>query len=283
MRDHPEYSGQFVWAGVDYLGEAKSWPNYAFSYGMLDRTAHKRPLGWQRQSWWSDEPMVYLARRTAPNTAAPTDPGYDPNEQKRTQVVFEDWTPNNRAPHQENVEVYSNCEGVELFLNERPLGSKSKPANDSPRNWMVDFEPGTIRAVCTRFRDTAASSDPLRPFFELKTAGKPAKIMLSVDKSKLMNDWNDVVFVTATVVDAKGVPVPDAENMIRLSAIGAGFIAAVDSADNTDHDPFQSRQRKAYQGRCVAYIKTNKTSGSITVTASADGLQSNKISIVVVK
>ncbi|HYJ91745.1 MAG TPA: glycoside hydrolase family 2 TIM barrel-domain containing protein [Pyrinomonadaceae bacterium] len=301
MRDHPEYSGQFIWAGVDYLGEARVWPNYGFSYGMLDRTAYKRPLGWQRQSWWSDEPMVYLARRIAPNTAAPTDPGYDPNEQKRTQVVFGDWTPKNLDPHEENVEVYSNCEEVELFLNGKSLGSKSKPLNDSPRNWHVTFEPGTIKAVCRSadnsppagggvaegrgggsVRSGAAGGTPL-PTYELRTAGKAAKIMLSVDKSKITSDWNDVVFLTATVTDANGVPVPDADNMINFEATGAGFIAAVDSADNTDHDPFQAKQRKAYQGRCLAYIKTDKASGKITVTASAPGLKSNTVTITVTK
>src|SRR6185369_10195884 len=229
MRDHPEYSGQFVWAGVDYLGEARAWPNYAFSYGMLDRTANKRPLGWQRQSWWSDEPIVYLARRIAPNTAAPTDPGYDPNEQVRTQVVFGDWTPKNLAPHPENVEVYSNCQEVELFLNGKSLGSKPKNSNDTPRNWMIQFEPGTIKAVGKNGGKVVAE-------YELKTAGKPVKVLLSADKLKLTNDWNDVVFVTATVVDANGVRVPDADQFISFDAKGAGSIVAVDSADNTDHD-----------------------------------------------
>ena len=283
MRDHPEYSGQFIWAGVDYLGEARAWPNYGFSYGMLDRTAYKRPLAWQRQSWWSDEPMVYLARRTAPNTAAPTDPGYDPNEQKRTQVVFGDWTPKDLRPHPENVEVYSNCEEVELFLNGKSLGSKPKPANDSPRNWMVTFEPGTIKAACTSAANLNVSKGSTLPSFDLETAGKPAKILLSVDKSRLTNKWNDVVFVTATVVDENGVPVPDADEMVNFQARGAGFIAAVDSADNTDHDPFQATKRKAFQGRCVAYIKADKASGAITVTASAEGLQSDTITIVVTK
>ena len=227
--------------------------------------------------------MVYLARRTAPNTAAPTDPGYDPNEQKRTQVVFEDWTPKNLGSHLENVEVYSNCEEVELLLNGKSQGKKTKPANDSPRNWMVDFEPGTIRAVCSRFSSSQSGGGAPLPFFELKTAGTPAKILLTADKWELTNDWNDVVFVTATVVDANGVPVPDADDLIRFDAKGAGVIAAVDSADNTDHDPFQSKQRKAYQGRCLAYIKTDKVSGTVTITASADGLQSSKILIAVVK
>ena len=285
MRDHPEYSGQFVWAGVDYLGEARAWPNYAFSYGMLDRTARKRPLGWQRQSWWSDEPIVYLARRIAPNTAAPTDPGYDPNEQVRTQVVFGDWTPKNLAPHPENVEVYSNCQEVELLLNGKSLGSKPKDPSDRPRNWMVTFEPGTIKAVCRTAgaisRNTTGNS--ILPTFELRTAGEPARILLTVDKTTLTNDWNDVAFVTATVVDANGVPVPDAGQLISFNATGSGSIVAVDSADNTDHDPFQTTKRKAFKGRCLAYIKTDKASGAITVTATAGDLKSNKITITVAK
>jgi beta-galactosidase len=237
MRDHPELSGEFIWAGVDYLGEARSWPNYGFSYGMLDRTAYKRPLAWQRQSWWSEEPMVYVARRTAPNTAAPTDPGYDPN--------------------------------------------------DRPRNWTVTFEPGTIKAVCRTVRsgDTPVpnAAPGSVPSYELRTAGPAAAIRLTVDKAQLANDWNDVVFVTATIVDANGVPVPEADNMVRFDARGAGFIAAVDSADNTDHDPFQVHQRRAYQGRCLAYVKTDKASGKITVTASADGLKSNAVTLTVTK
>ena len=285
MRDHPEYSGQFVWAGVDYLGEARAWPNYAFSYGMLDRTARKRPLGWQRQSWWSDEPIVYLARRTAPTTAAPTDPGYDPNEQVRTQVVFEDWTPKDLTSHQENVEVYSNCQEVELLLNGKSLGSKPKDPNDRPRNWMVTFEPGTIKAVCRTAgaisRNTTGNS--ILPTFELRTAGEPARILLTVDKTTLTNDWNDVAFVTATVVDANGVPVPDAGQLISFNATGSGSIVAVDSADNTDHDPFQTTKRKAFKGRCLAYIKTDKASGALTVTATAGDLKSNKITITVAK
>jgi beta-galactosidase len=281
MRDHPEYSGQFIWAGVDYLGEARAWPNYGFSYGMLDRTAFKRPLGWQRQSWWSDEQMVYLARRTAPNTAAPTDPGYDPNEQVRTQVVFGDWTPKNLDPHPENVEVYSNCEKVELFLNGKSLGSKPKDPNDRPRNWIVTFEPGTIKAACAGNGVIAAGA--AQPSYELHTACKAARILLTVDKTRLTNDWNDVVFVAATVVDANGVPLPDANNLISFKASGSGSIVAVDSADNTDHDPFQATKRKAFQGRCLAYVKADKSLGTITITASAGGLTSNKVTIAVTK
>jgi beta-galactosidase len=71
--------------------------------------------------------------------------------------------------------------------------------------------------------------------------------------------------------------------LISFNATGSGSIVAVDSADNTDHDPFQTTKRKAFKGRCLAYIKTDKASGALTVTATAGDLKSNKITITVAK
>ncbi len=272
MRDNPEYSGQFIWVGIDYLGESAAWPNYAYGKGLLDRTATPRPVGFQRQSWWSDKPMVYMARRVAPATASPTDPGYEVAEQRRTQTLFGDWTPKNLSPHEENVEVYSNCDEVELFINGRSLGAKSKPENDSPRNWKVGFEAGTIKAVGRNAGKAVAE-------FELKSAGEPSRVVLTADKAKVANDWNDVVFVTAKVVDANGVIVPSANDLITFEVVGSGVVAAVDSGDNADHDAFQDKKRKAFQGICIALVKANKGSGKINITARAAGLRNGKIAI----
>ena len=274
MRDYPEYSGQFIWAGIDYLGEAARWPNYAFGRGLLYRTAQTKPLSFQRQSWWSERPMVYISRRTAASELSPTDPGYEPVEQRRTQILFPDWTPKNLGPHKENVEIYSNCEEVELFLNGKSLGSKPKPADDSPRNWSVDYEAGTIRAIGKNGGKIVAE-------FELKTAGQPAKIVLSADKTRIANNWDDVVFVTATVTDENGIPIPNASDIIEFTAGGSGTVVAVDSGDNADHDPFQTTKRRAFNGTVVAYIKANKNSGKITVTAKSGNLAGGSLSIVV--
>ncbi|MEP6850606.1 MAG: glycoside hydrolase family 2, partial [Acidobacteriota bacterium] len=93
---------------------------------------------------------------------------------------------------------------------------------------------------------------------------------------------NDVAFVTATVVDQNGVIVLDANPLIKFSSTGPGDIVAVDSADNADHDPFQAKQRKAFQGTCLALIKTKASSGKIVVTATAADLKSSTITITVV-
>ena len=90
MRDHPAFSGQFLWAGVDYLGESPGWPLISEDAGLLDRTGAFKARGWERQSWWSNAPMVRAVRRTASPQAPPTDPGYEKVTQRQRPVLFHD-------------------------------------------------------------------------------------------------------------------------------------------------------------------------------------------------
>jgi Glycoside hydrolase family 2 C-terminal domain 5/Domain of unknown function (DUF4982) len=233
-------------------------------------------VGWYRKSWWSEKPMVYIARRVARTPLAPTDPGYNPIDERRPQVLFSDWTPKNLQPHKENVEVYSNCEEVELFLNGKSLGRQPLPRDDSPRVWKVSFAPGNIKAMGLNKGKVAAS-------YVLPTAGKPARILLTANKNSVVYDWNDVVFVNVSIVDENGVLVPNAENSIDFKIEGAGFVAAVDSANSNSHEPYQATQRKAYQGKCLALIKATVASGKIKLTATSANLQSASVELNVAR
>jgi beta-galactosidase len=216
--------------------------------------------------------MVFITRRTAPTALSPTDPGYEPDLQRRQQVLFADWTPADSNSHDENVEAYSNCDQVELFLNGKSLGEKARPADDSPRTWKVPFVPGTLKAVGKNSGRRVAS-------YELRTAGKPAKIALVADRNSLTPVWDDVVYVAASVVDENGVLVPNAGDLIDFKISGPGVIAAVESANNNGHEPFQASERHAYQGRCFAILKATRVPGRITIEASASGLKSSSITI----
>jgi beta-galactosidase len=273
MRDNAPYSGQFIWAGIDYLGESRAWPNIADNFGLLDRTAMIKPLGMQRASWWSEKPVVIITRRVAPSPLAPTDPGYGTiAEESRPQVLLSDWTPRNVSTHEENVEIYSNCEQIELFLNGKSLGSKTLPADDAPRNWNVPFEAGMLRAVGMNKNIVVATSD-------LRTAGKPMAIVLTSERKSLAPKWDDVAYVKATIVDANGVVVPETGNLIKFKVAGAGRIVAVDSADNKSHESFQASERKAYQGHCFALLKATARRGRIRLVATSTGLIAGAISI----
>jgi beta-galactosidase len=270
LRDHAPYAGQFLWSGIDYLGEARRWPIVAAGSGLLDRTAAPKPVAFERQSWWSDQPMVFVARRIGATQTAPSDPGYTPLN--RRQVLFSDWTPKNLQPHDENVEVYSNGKAVELFLNGKSLGMKTINADASPRVWRVPFAPGKLKAVARNGGKIAATH-------ELQTAGKPAKILLITGRNKLSPGWDGVAIVRATIVDTKGIKVPSANDLISFKISGPGAIAAVDNADNGSHELFQTDARHAFQGECVAFVKATAASGKIILNATAAGLEAGSITI----
>ena len=217
---------------------------------------------------------VYVARRVAPTPPRPTDPGYETDAvaRRRRQVLYADWTPANLAAHDENVEVDSNCERVELFLNGRSLGAQTLPADLAPRMWRVPFAPGELRAVGTDHGQPAAVR-------ELRTAGPPARVRLTVDHSPLPADWDDVAYVTASVVDAQGVVVPRAHDRLAFKVTGPGVIAAVDSADSASSEPFQATERRTYQGQCFAILKATAPAGAITLSASAEGLTGDSLTL----
>jgi beta-galactosidase len=269
-RDNPPHSGQFLWSGVDYLGESRSWPTVSAGSGLLDRTGGVKPMALERRSWWSETPVVGIVRRTAASRAGPTDPGFTPLTVP--QVQFADWTPRNVQPHQETVEIYSNCDEVELFLNGQSLGAKPINSDASPRIWQVAYAPGTLRAVAKTQGKVVATD-------ELRTAGPAARIALTADRTKASNEWDDVVRITALVVDANGVPVPDAGDSLTFSAAGNGAIVAVDNADSRSHESFQATTRAAFHGRCVTWVRSNATSGKITVTATAAGLAPGSVTL----
>ena len=228
-------------------------------------------------SWWSAKPMVYVARRVAGPVAAATDPGYENAAQQERQrraveTLRSDWTPADLSGHDENVEVYSNCDEAELLLNGRSLGSKPLAADASARTWQVGFEAGKLEAIGRDKGQEVARA-------ELRTAAKPARIELETDRTRLASDWESVAFVTARVVDENGVPVPAADNLIVFEARLPGYIMATDSADLSSHDPFLSYERVAYQGRAVALVVA-RGAGEIVVTARSEGLAAGSVTIM---
>ena len=270
-RDNPQHAGQFLWVGIDYLGESRSWPVTTFNSGLLDRAGFVQPRGLERQSWWSDKPMVRMARRLAATEGTPADPGYEAVEWKRRQVLFPDWTPDDLEPHLENVEVYSNAGEVELILNGKSLGKRATRQDAGALNWKVPFSPGTLTAVASTGGKEVARD-------VLRTAGKPAGIVLTTDRQGLSTHWDDVVHVEVRVIDAAGVVVPNASNRIDFSVEGPARIIGVDNGSIVSHEPFQASERQAFQGRALVILRGTAEQGAAALKATAEGLDGGELS-----
>lgn len=260
LRDKPYMAGQFLWTGYDYLGEA-DWPETTNNQGLFDRAGNWKQQSLQRDSWWSEESVVHIVRKS---------------ENAGAGNWTADWTPNDFDTYDNaKVQVYSNCEEVELFLNDKSLGLLQKPADDSPREWNVTFEEGTIKAIGINNGKVAAQE-------EFKTAGKPAKIILTKSNPTLANNWDDVSFVTATIVDDKGIVCANADNLIKFSVTDAGKIIATDNGYIISHEDYLSPERSAYKGKAIAIIKAAKNTGKIEIKATVEGLEGAAISIDIV-
>ncbi|MDP9037642.1 MAG: DUF4982 domain-containing protein [Acidobacteriota bacterium] len=298
MRDHPEYSGQFLWAGIDYLGESGRWPTIGSGSGLLLTNGLTRPRAFERQSWWTTRPMVAIVRRVQAARQGPVDPGYtsatstsqaaapaaarpagavqpplDPSV-RFSQPLLADWTPKNREPHTEKVEIYTNGDEVELLLNGRSLGLQKLHPDASPIAYDVPFEPGTLKAVARTAGQEIASDT-------LKTAGAPARLKLQADKPDLplTSDWNDVRYVTATLVDDAGTRIPDSTTEVQFAVSGAGSVIAIDNGDMTDHEPFQATARRLYDGAVCAILRASGAGGTLRVTATAPGLPAASLTL----
>jgi beta-galactosidase len=247
------------------MGEAGAWPRIGAGSGLIDRNGLIKPSGYQRASWWRQTPMVYIDRG-----------GYGGRANGRRA--------NGGRGDSGNVEVYSNCPSVELFLDGKSLGSKTKPADDSPRSWAV-AETGRLKAVGSNGGKPAA-------VFELRPAGPAAKLSLSTDTHGwvvdslnpavrepltalaryLPHDYDDVATVQITITDADGNRVVSARTLVTFKLTGPAKIAAVDNGAADNHESFQGSQVHAFAGQCCVSIRSTADSGAITLTADAPGL-----------
>jgi beta-galactosidase len=265
---HDYFAGDFMWTGVDYLGES-FWPFVGFSSAPVDITGRPKDSYFLYQSQWTVGPVLRL---------------------------FPHWNWPGREGQVIPVLAYTNCNSVELFLNGRSLGEKrlefpaqgtsggwnsyARPVvnattSDLHLSWDVPYAPGALRAVGKR-RDGASCGEDL-----VRTAGAPAAIRLAVDRDTIAAAPGDVAHVTFEIVDSAGTVVPTAGDLVRFTVTG-GSIVALDNANLQDHDPYRADRRHAFNGRGLAILRAVQP-GPMRLSASADGLREASVSVQVVR
>ena len=277
-RDRKWFAGQFLWSGIDYIGEPTPYdvfPVKASFFGAVDTAGFPKDMYHLFRSQWTSEPMVHLLPMTWNH------------EQGDTVEVW----------------AYANVDTVELYLNGRSLGVRrfdtkktadgrtyletteatgdDKTFTDGPYpgsytspngsagklhlTWKVPFAPGELKAVARQGGKVVATD-------VLRTAGAPHAIRLTADRTSLAADGRSLVFVTAEVVDRRGVVVPDAEHLLSFEVAG-GSLAGLDNGRQESAERYQASTRTAFHGKALAIVRSGTKAGQVKVTARAEGLR----------
>lgn len=241
VRDNDFISGQFVWTGFDYIGEPTpyGWPARSSYFGIVDLAGIPKDIYYMYQGEWRpDINVLHLLPHW----------NWEPGR------VVDVWV------------YYNNADEVELLLNGRSLGTRSKGPDDFHVSWQVPFEPGTLTAISRRGGREVARA-------ERRTAGAPAAIRLTPDRSEINADGTDLSYVLAEVVDKDGNVCPWADNQIFFEVDGPAFNAGVDNGSPISLERFKDNKRRAFYGKAMLIVQNDggKT-GTTTVRATSEGL-----------
>ena len=237
-----------MWTGFDYIGEPTpyGWPARSSYFGIVDLAGFPKDVYYLYQSEWSDKQVLHL---------------------------FPHW---NWKPGQ-TVDMwcyYNNADEVELFVNGKSQGVKSKTEDCLHAMWRVTFEPGSVKVVARKDGKTVGEK-------EIRTAGEPAQIRLTPDRSQLTADGKDLSFITVEILDKDGNLCPNADNLVNFNVKGNAFIAGVDNGSPISMERFKDNKRYAFYGKCLVVVQNKEKQGAVSVEAVSEGLQSGKVDIII--
>ena len=251
VRDNDYICGQFLWTGVDFLGECRGWPIRISQAGLIDLAGNEKPLYYMRKAFWTDAPFVKISA--------------EPNKGQKWHGVWGEsfhWEGN--PGDLMYVSVATNQPEAELFLNGVSLGKKEVSLDTECRaTWEVAYAPGELRAVVKGAEDT------------LCTTGKAASIVLKPDKPSFIADGMDVIQVEVELHDAEGCLTAKDED-IRYQILGDAAILGIENGRPDDLTPYPEKHRLTKQGRAIVYLRAGTLAGDVTLYAfTTSGLKAS--------
>lgn len=268
---NPFVAGEFVWTGFDYLGEPTP-----YNADLSNLNNYSNPADKAR----AEKELAEIGKILTPSRSSyfgiidlagfPKDRYYLYQAHWRPDFPMAHILPHWNWPGREGqvtpVHVYTSGDEAELFLNGKSLGRKKKGQYEYRLRWDdVVYEPGELKVVAYKNGKEWATD-------VVQTTGPAAELTLAPDRAKIAADGKDLSYVTVTVADDKGRLVPRSKNHIKFDLEGPGEIVAVDNGDATSFEPFQAKERNAFNGLALVIVRATQP-GEITLKAHADGLK----------
>ena len=285
-RDRAGYAGQFIWTGIDYIGEPTPWHNQdntpvkSSYFGIIDTAGlPKNDFYLYRSEWYSakEKPTVRIL------------PHWNWTEEtlKDRKMLVDGKVP---------VRTFSNAASVELFLNGESLGKKEftkkttedgRPYHEGAKpselylEWLVKYQPGTLTAIARDEKGNEIARD------SVTTAGEPARVRLTKEEHVITADGKDLSYIHYEIVDGDGNVVPTANNLVHFNLHGQGQIVGVDNGEQASRERYKAQadgtwQRRAFNGKGVVIVKSTEKEGKFTLYADSAGLTSDSATVATV-
>ncbi|MBR4772393.1 MAG: DUF4982 domain-containing protein [Bacteroidales bacterium] len=263
--------GYFMWAAIDYWGESSGWPSKGWPTGIYDVCMHEKPQAAFFRAVWKDEPIAKIAIE---DPSLPLDRGKD---MWTWPFLACHWNfPQYDNTQMVQVNVFTNCEEAELFVNGTSMGVRRlADFTNNTLKWRIPYKAGTISVKAFNGGKEVAGD-------ELHSTGAPAALRLAADRTVLAADGQDLSYIEIEMVDENGTVVPDSDRKVRIKVTGAGRFVCMDNGDTADGGAQLRADKPTFMGRAQAVVQAGRSAGTIHVVASADGLPDAEMEISVI-
>lgn len=234
VTDHDYISGQFLWTGIDFLGECRGWPIRISQAGLLDLAAFEKPLYALRKALWTDEPFARLSAGTG-------------------ESVWEQafvWS--GTEGQMMTVSCFTNQPEATLTLNGVSLGTRPAGRDNGYRAvWQVPYQAGTLHVEAGAATDTLA------------TPGPAASVVLVPDKTTLTADPRDVAHIELRLLDAAGNLAATDDRVFHVQLLGDAEILGLENGKPDDLTPYSEPFRSTSRGRLLIYLRPGRLPGPV--------------------
>lgn len=278
VRDNDFIFGQFLWTGIDYLGESGKWPSRGFYSGLLDFGGFIKPRGYFRQSLWSDKPMAYLGTYPTPGKGSPSqmkdvwsqldaeNAGGNYEEKTPSMDAWSIW--NYTEGQSIRVVCYTNTAKVQLLLNGTIVGA-TQNYNDETGiiYWDIPYQVGKLEVIGM---DTQGKEQAR---YNINSSNRSSKIKILSADNEISKD-KGLAQIVIQVVDENDVPVMLSDDEITCELVGAAKLLGLEASNNEDMSDYTDNKHRVFHGRMIAYIQATGNAGDVNIRFSAPWLKS---------
>ena len=254
VKNNEHIFGQFLWTGIDYLGESGKWPSRGFYSGLVDFAGRIKPRGYFRQSLWSEKPMIYAGT-------------YIPRSKEKN-LSKDAWPIWNYEDGQDvRVVVYTNAAKARLEMNGKVVGEvKNYDPNVGILSWDVPFAKGKLEAVGLDANNKEVSR------YTIMSSAQPHALVVK-QKSFTADKNKGIAQIMVEIVDKDGLPVMLSDNEVTCTIKGPAKLLGLEAGNNSDMTDYTDNVQRVHHGHILAYVQSAGEAGQVTVTFSSQWLQ----------